>query len=792
MYLPTTKGKLMFKRYIKIPVLLFLFFLSLFFLIFSSKFVISTSGKEPEKPKVDYHSFRPNPADPAYAELEDLSLLCGNDMIISKKFEVGPDEGSCSQSGDTLTCSYLFEEKVRVAVDTTYTAQTRLPIMGNTQLVYNSENEVGISSSEELDDTEKVNNLVSWYLNGVVNYAENPHPISDFGSLVNEWWTGYYANVINFSGPLRKLLPQDVQYQNKIEQIENATGSNKGTELERYDQIVGCTYGIDTPIKLLENVVNVFLKILGINAIDLPGARIGNVIGPCHLKGPLADWFKEEFFLSDFKGHLPPLLENYQEPRRWWKEYQEWRGKSCIVIPGWKFIPDPLKYQGFCFENQLKTNAYADLFMNIPMSSTEDRVGKLTINEPSASSSDNVKVEVLEFELEKPAILYFPHMQESVGLAEELQTTFKPQEGTDDNLGYTEPVDISSNCQILQVRTNEEPDDYLWGDEALAKFKYKAEFECTFKKTYEQVCEPNYAAQIYSPYCYTVEKYIPEKCEKHISFNSKIDTFTPLADEVWSRLVAGNSAIARRMFPKTGTDMFGTFIDMPTVTSAQYKVIAGDVSVQPTTAEIYFPHIGGVSEYFLKGIQTLLRPKGYGENITFSDVAPSNEDGSINCNQNIPDIPVSGLNKSEGKRVSDIWYGAGVGKAYFEECNNDVIQRANSKGVNAIFTLAIWIHESAASNYEAKTPVEDFGIHGSSSAPPNNFSAQLDAFLNLPDFYSSKCGKKSLDTFISMYWFGHCAPQNGTEKDKLYQYIDELNFIYSVIAPGVALPNYPK
>ena len=121
-----------------------------------------------------------------------------------------------------------------------------------------------------------------------------------------------------------------------------------------------------------------------------------------------------------------------------------------------------------------------------------------------------------------------------------------------------------------------------------------------------------------------------------------------------------------------------------------------------------------------------------------------------------------------------------------------MIQRANSKGVNPIFALAIWIHESAASNYEARTPVEDFGIHGSSSAPPNNFSAQLDVFLNLPDSYSFQCGKKSLETFISMYWFGHCTPENDYEKNELYRYIDELNFIYSVISPGVTLPNYPK
>lgn len=786
MHLPTTKGIQISNKKSIIPNLLLIFIFS-FVLASLFSYMQNVYAKEPEIPKEDYHSFRPKPADPAYKELEDLSLLCGNDMIINKKFEVTPNEGSCSQNGNTLTCSYVIEEKVRVAVDTT---KSRLPIMGNTQLVYNKENSV--LNNEELDDTEKVNNLVSWYLNGAVNYAENPHPISDFGSLINEWWTGYYANAVNFSGPLRKLLPQDIQFLNKIEQIQNATGSNQGTEDERYDQIVGCTYGIPTPLMLAEGAINSILSIFN-KKIDIPFSSLGNFIGPCNIS-PVFEPFKEEFKLSDWpktvnllgQNKLPPIMdgEKYPNPRDWWIAYERWRGNTCIVIPSWKIIPKFLRNIGFCVENILKPNYYADLFMNIPMSSTEDRIGKLTINEPVSNNTDEVKVEVSEFKLEKPATLYFPHMQESLGLAEELQTTFKPQEGTDNSLGYAEPVDISSNCQILQVRTNEEQDDFLWGDEALAKFKYKAEFECTFEKKYEQVCV--------GTYCYYVEKYVPDPCEKKISFNSKIDTYTPLANEVWSRLVAGNSAIARRMFPKTGTDMFGSFIDMPTVTTAEYKVKMGDVSVSPTNAEIYFPHIGGVSEYFLKGIQTLLRPKGYGEDITFSDATPSNADGSINCNQNISDIAVPGLNKAEGKRLSDIWYGAGVNKAYFEECNNDVIQRANTKGVDPIFALAIWIHESAASNYEAKTPVEDFGIHGSSSAPPNNFSAQLDAFLNLPDSYSSKCGAKSLDTFISMFWFGHCAPQNQTEKDKLYQYIDELNFIYSVMAPGETLPNYPK
>jgi hypothetical protein len=50
---------------------------------------------------------------------------------------------------------------------------------------------------------------------------------------------------------------------------------------------------------------------------------------------------------------------------------------------------------------------------------------------------------------------------------------------------------------------------------------------------------------------------------------------------------------------------------MPGSTSVTYT------GANASAGELNIPHVGGISEYFLKGIQTLLRPKGYGEPISF-------------------------------------------------------------------------------------------------------------------------------------------------------------------------------
>ncbi len=94
-------------------------------------------------------------------------------------------------------------------------------------------------------------------------------------------------------------------------------------------------------------------------------------------------------------------------------------------------------------------------------------------------------------------------------------------------------------------------------------------------------------------------------------------TRTPLADEAWGRLVAGDMSIFKKIYPQLGkAGMWDEIKDLPGVTTANYsssadETLAGDPrSNRPGgSAEIFIPHLGGILEYFLYGIQDALRPR---------------------------------------------------------------------------------------------------------------------------------------------------------------------------------------
>jgi hypothetical protein len=110
------------------------------------------------------------------------------------------------------------------------------------------------------------------------------------------------------------------------------------------------------------------------------------------------------------------------------------------------------------------------------------------------------------------------------------------------------------------------------------------------------------------------------KCTKTGVFSSDIGTFTPLADELWSKTVAGNSSFFRRIFPKIGENSpFAKIKDIPAVSKVDYVVtpgknsqgVTGEAGLTTQDPELYFPHFGGMYDYFLLAVQSMLRPKGF-------------------------------------------------------------------------------------------------------------------------------------------------------------------------------------
>ncbi len=172
----------------------------------------------------EFHSLRPYPTNPCNPNIEETLFMCSQDMIIKEVFEVTPaDATSCTANPDgSQRCNYLINStsRLNVSLDNTY-----LPIMGNTELVPNA-----INRNNSLSFPQRMNEYASWYLNGIIQRAEEQF----FVTPQNIY------EIINLSGPLRKLLPRNIQTSTRIaEKQEGADG------IIRHDQIVACTSGGD-------------------------------------------------------------------------------------------------------------------------------------------------------------------------------------------------------------------------------------------------------------------------------------------------------------------------------------------------------------------------------------------------------------------------------------------------------------------------------------------------------------------------------------------------------------------
>lgn len=120
-------------------------------------------------------------------------------------------------------------------------------------------------------------------------------------------------------------------------------------------------------------------------------------------------------------------------------------------------------------------------------------------------------------------------------------------------------------------------------------------------------------------------------------------------------------------------------------------------------------------------------------------VRPIDQIATINCDQTITDDQIPGYAGAIKDRVIDLadrWYGGEFETTHYaRECYNDVVYSALNYNppINPLFALTIWLNESGASNYAGAAArglrVQDFGINVLSQAQPEDFEAQLGAFL---------------------------------------------------------------
>lgn len=638
------------------------------------KYPCDADGLDPE-----FHSLRPYQAAPCGGA--PLARFCSNELVFIETFDLAR-KGDCRPKRKTgsFTCNPQFHvEPHDLYIEL---SGSELPILGNTEQVTNSQ-----GGTEVFNDAQKLNEYASWYLSGVNGRAE-------YGEVTSD-------QVVNFSGPLNKLIPLMIAESERKNTIEKAsevieftddTGTSddgKATQektVENHDQIVVCAD---------KNILGVFGYVsakpcpdgdkyrLKDWLKDLSLARsLGNTINniPNGILGGLLGGFITQELNSAGVGinlddawnkRYPPLPwadENgkpFESRIEYEKAYSEWKGKSCFIVIG----------RLFCIDNPLVTNEYADLYSYVPLSSTADKKGANYImgDGPSYTGGAGTKVENGQHTSFSGAPLYFAHTQEVKELSSLLNQTYQPEGFEEVEMGYSKDVEVikkgskpalsplpstsspdkqnptypgdpyaGMDCSAAQIRINQ-GDNLFAGDKGgqyemwVRDVEYDiTEVECD--EVYEWVEGCKGSEEQGNLECGYWESSF--KCPAYVELSIKTAVKVPNVDDIFKQTVAGTGSTFRKIFPKVGE---GTPVeciaDIPTSTDVYYDPTQSESPQGPSSDisfkvrqnpddgansqdQLTFPHIGSVYEYFLKGIQTALRPKGYGEPIANGNCKP--------------------------------------------------------------------------------------------------------------------------------------------------------------------------
>jgi hypothetical protein len=678
----------------------------------------------------EFNSLRPYQASPCQTAIVPSAKFCGNTLSLQDKISVAYQPGidNCSAlPGGNVRCSYVLPVSEKIIIDL---SNAKLPIMGNTENVPSSQNPTGTPPS--LTDAEKVNGYVSWYLNGVMNRAED-------GSSKN-----IDSNIINFSGPINKLLPSAIQDAQRIQTITNVGAGQNHNQIAvcvNNGKPTACYLGNNTPAQGTVYRLNDWND------------------GKLSLVTTFFNWLGTDIWNKKY----PPLPWQFKSEVLYDKAYSEWRGNSCIIVP--------IVNKVVCAALPIISNpsSWSNLFPYIPLSSTEDVKGSIQVDSVSVGGPGITNV---SFNNQVPSTLFFPHLTESDQLGSTLQNTYLPsgQAGT----GAPTGVEDASNCTTIDVRSNN--GDKLFATPLSGNLNYTASFTCDFNPitggTNTAKCKACLSEGNTPIECGTVCNTGPisvKTCTKDVSISLSTTTSVPKIDDVWSRLVAGPTAVIKRLFPQLGTQI-GTLKDLPGSTAITYT------GAQASSAQLNLPHVGGISEYFLKGIQTLLRPKGYGEPVVFglTTLKPSEK---VDCDKSAPNITLPHTIGKQDLHALAIRLEGGKTGDKVLECYNDVARKSLAAGISPAFTFLLWINESGGSNYTISN--QDWGINNSQV---KGFNAQLTRFLQLPAAYKSnypQCfGKTRTDTeaFLDLYYLGlqggQCVPGGGQN------YVDLFNSLW--------------
>jgi hypothetical protein len=585
---------------------------------------------------VEFHSLRPYQAAPCGEA--NKALYCSNDLIFVEEFEMA-GKGDCTpryQTGD-FTCNpdyKVYPHNLYVQLD-----DSNLPILGNTEKVKNSQ-----SSEDTYDDATKVNEYVSWYLNGVNTRAEYKEPTN--------------SQVVNFSGPLQKLLPSAIAEAQRVTIIDNVdkmvsstSGVNGSTkdDAQNHNQWVVCAdkaYQLPSWLSWIPVIGTAgFGKSTAVSCYDgrnkyrikdwRDTTSFGSIVRDLvskYLKqtGNITAQLIDKALFDRWEKRTPPLPwsdkngEPFKTSEAYQKAYSEWRGNLCALIPNPFGGKEILLCAGI---PGITNNEYADLFPYVPLAETPDKEGAEKIDNVILSPDGGTKITAEKVGLKLTPPLYFAHTEEVKQLSETLNKTYIPKGVSNTKLPETTE---ENTCSVVNVRSN--PGDNLFPGDSSELQVQGVEYvisEATCHETYVYVCETD-PEPPHRQSCHWEDTL---ECPASVTITIKTSTLTPNADEIFSTTVADSASTFRKIYPKVEEGApVSCIADMPTVTNVTYDPLIGKVpgSQKPNggsltfkvknipedggnvTPQLTFPHIGSVYEYFLKGIQTALRPQGFG------------------------------------------------------------------------------------------------------------------------------------------------------------------------------------
>lgn len=781
----------------------FYIFLSVLFSLFSIRYTLfpmPSSAQVPglrfpcdETDSPEFHSLRPYQASPCGGF--STALYCSNDLIFIESFDMKGTSDDCSPQNQGGEGTWVFPctpdgddfpqggqippHDLLIELD-----DSMFPIMGNTE--------------DNLDDATKVNEYASWYLSGVNNKAET-------GISTDE-------QVVNFSGPVNKLLPKMIQEAERIETIEKATIKKKW-----YDEDERKTY--TTPQNHDQIVVCASKEFLGLFGQSIPK--------PCYNSREyrLSEWLENLSFLrgiSNFgvrlfellpdwaKGYVGGLVDdattvawNHRFPPLPWddgtvtdnpdtddvekpvpfetdlayrKAYNEWQGKSCVIVPILGLT---------CVDNPGVTNTYADLYSYIPLSSTADKKGaEYQLGDgPTFDADAKTTIEDAQFKEIRNAPLYFAHTQEVKELSELLNKTYTPNVCETDEKGVTNcnllenvklPKTTENNfCSVANVRVNK-GDNLFPGnpDEMQVNGVEYQITEATCKEIRRK--EWRYCPDL-GDMCERMK--VEFSCPAQITIKIRTGTKTPNANEIFSNTVADSGSTFRKIFPKVEVGApVSCIADIPTVTDVTYTATntlqdgksefkvgrfpedgAGD------SPQLTFPHFGSVYEYFLKGIQTALRPKGYGEPITDGTLCSDLESGD--CSFDIAKINKAIKNAADKYKVPEKLL-----RSIFEIESYEYIADPSSYVCEENFAGAVGVAQIVKSTYDTvvcpnEKMDDDIGMCGDYDPKLSRCSID-DAFELMARILIFKAGR-----------FRSCNSTNGiSESEKMVWYNAACNY----------------